>query len=982
VVESKTEPMNSSPWSRGRARNTPGGCRNALTLGTAIGALFCMGYSRGAYATCNPTTGTVLCSGTVTSTQNITGPAVVTTSPGFSVDTTVAGGSGGVGIRLGNTGDLSFTDLNGSLIRGVTGVLGANYNTGSLSVSVSGIVQGVGNPASSVGIRVFNNKEDNVGSLSVTTSSASRVSGDSNGIDARQYSKGDLGVTVNGDLTGVSDDGLFAKLGGKLGGSGLSPTGNLTVTIGPDSNVVGSKNTYEGSLVGGVRSGIYAAHYGIGALTVTTGQNSSVKGAASGIQAEHRGRGDIKITTGTGSEVIGKGNGITVRQLAAGDLSVTVSGDVKGGGYYGIYTNAGYFGKLSSGNLTVTVSDAVNVSGATGIFSRLFGPGDLSITTSSDSVVSGTSSAIRATNFYGGGLSVVANGVVSGGIYGAINTAAYESVTHNITVGGTGEVLADSSNLAIRARGEAVTVSNSGIVDGYVDLTDENDMFLNNGGGTWFTAGLTSTFGFGVADRFDNAGLVIAAVDDGADELTKLNDLELFTNKAGGIVRLADGGAGDVFYVPGDFAADGGLVELDVEVGDDDSPADLLRVGGNVTLAGTTPTGLLISPVGGGTGAKTTTGIKVVDVVRGTSTPGAFVLANSAPLEVGAFVYDLSLGGCAGELDQSWYLCSTDEVGTVATLLESMPNILLNAFARPVSLDERIGKRIYGPNEGSEPADDTSPLRRGPWARAWGDWVDVTPGTSTAGSSWEGNNWGLQAGIDFPLISRPAGEVVMGANIQYTAAEADTQNDAGTGKISTDGFGIGATLTWYGTNGLYVDTQATAYWTSTDAQSAGSGVVLNEHDANVFMLSGEVGKQILLGGGIAVVPQAQLSWGSVDEENFTDELENAIAFGNADNLIGRAGISIERNIMGDTLPKGTAYAFGNILHDFSGETSVVVAGTELTQSGAGTWGELGGGFTLPAGESLNVFAQVSYRHGLWDVEGNSLSASGGLRVNW
>lgn len=977
MVEGRPELRNSSHRSRDRARNTPGGCRNALTLGTAIGALFCMGYSRGAYASCNPTTGTVLCSGTVTSTQNITGPAVVTTSPGFSVDTTAAGGSGGVAISLKDKGDLSFTDLNGALIRGVTGVFGANYYTGSLSVSVSGIVEGVGDSVSSAGIRVFNFNTDNVGSLSVTTGPASWVSGDSKGIDARQYSKGDLGVTVNGAVTGVNDDGIFAR----LGRDGLSPAGNLTITIGPNGEVLGSKNTYEGSPYGGVRSGIYADHYGIGALTITTGQNSSVKGAASGIQAEHRGVGDIKITTGIGSEVIGKGNGITAKQFGSGALSVTVAGDVKGGSN-GIDTEAGQFGKLSSENLTVTVSDGGNVSGANGIFSRLYGSGDLSITTSSDSVVSGSSSAIRASQAYGG-LSVVANGVVRGGLYGAINTYAYQSVTHNITVGGTGEVLADSSSLAIRAGGVAVTVSNSGIVNGYVELTGKSDMFYNNGRGTWLTADLTSQFGGGGydSDRFDNAGLVVAAVDDGADERTELNDLELFTNRAGGIVRLADGGAGDVFYVTGDFAADGGLVELDVEVGDDDSPADLLRVGGNVTLAGTTPTGLLISPVGGGTGAKTTTGIKVVDV-GGTSTPGAFVLANSAPLEVGAFVYDLSLGGCAGELDQNWYICSTGEVGTVATLLESMPNILLNAFARPVSLDERLGKRVYGSADGSEPADDTSPLRWGPWARAWGDWSDVTPGTSTAQSSWEGNSWGLQAGIDFPLISRPAGEVVMGANIQYAAAEADTQNDAGTGKISTDGFGLGATLTWYGTNGLYVDTQATAYWTSTDAQSAGSGVVLNEHDANVFMLSGEVGKRISLASGIAVVPQAQLTWGSVDEENFTDALGNVIAFGNADNLIGRAGVSIERAFMGTTLPKGTAYAFGNILHDFSGDTSVVVAGTELTQSGAGTWGELGGGFTLPAGDSLNIFAQVSYRHGLWDVEGNALSASGGLRLNW
>jgi fibronectin-binding autotransporter adhesin len=304
-----------------------------------------------------------------------------------------------------------------------------------------------------------------------------------------------------------------------------------------------------------------------------------------------------------------------------------------------------------------------------------------------------------------------------------------------------------------------------------------------------------------------------------------------------------------------------------------------------------------------------------------------------------------------------------------------MPGILLNTFARSESLEERIGQRTYGVG-GVQPVADLARRIWGTWIRGWGDFADIRPGTSTAGSSWDAANWGLQAGFDTPLGDHPGGELILGVNFRYAQTDADIVNLAGTGRIEAEGYGFGSTLTWFGHDGLYVDTQATVHWVSTDAWSSGAGVLLDGRDDTVFALSGEVGKRFLLDDGLALVPQVQLTWGTLGDDSFTDALGNVVAFGDTDSLIGRAGLAVERSFTGATGRDGKIYAFGNILHDLAGDKSVTVAGTELAQSGAGTWGEIGGGFSLPASDALSVFAQASYRHALSGVDGDGASVSG------
>lgn len=161
----------------------------------------------------------------------------------------------------------------------------------------------------------------------------------------------------------------------------------------------------------------------------------------------------------------------------------------------------------------------------------------------------------------------------------------------------------------------------------------------------------------------------------------------------------------------------GGTLVIDTVLGDDSSLTDLLVINGNAS--GTTR--LQVNVVGGA-GAQTVQGIKVVQV-NGTSTNTAFTLANVAPLEAGAFVYALAFRDPGNIGDQNWYLRSTGAVGSVGSLYESAPGVLLS-FADLPTLDQRVGQHQWW---GRDAAVGALQPTEGGWVRALGDTSTVTP---------------------------------------------------------------------------------------------------------------------------------------------------------------------------------------------------------------------------------------------------------------
>ena len=135
----------------------------------------------------------------------------------------------------------------------------------------------------------------------------------------------------------------------------------------------------------------------------------------------------------------------------------------------------------------------------------------------------------------------------SGAIFADV-TAIYALGMTATTIVNTGSIGA-LSDRAIDTVGASTTIVNrsGGVITGFVDLTDNPDLFLNQKGGVFETK-LVSEFGGG-NDLFQNqaGGTVQAATNGNAAETSSFVNLERFDNA--GLISLVDGGAGDVFRI-------------------------------------------------------------------------------------------------------------------------------------------------------------------------------------------------------------------------------------------------------------------------------------------------------------------------------------------------------------------------------------------------------------------------------------------------
>lgn len=894
------------------------------------------------------------------------------------------------GINAQNSGtDLIITANN--VTGGTYGIYADNDGSGALSITSTGTVTGTAED----GIYASNSTAGT--DLTIVVNA---VTGGADGIDARQYGTGDLSVTANGSVT--AEDGAAIR-------AFHEGSGDLSVTS------FGALTARETDANPNYTNGIFVEHLGTGALTVTsngtidategddgidtehvgTGDqvitvNAEITADDQAVNADHDGSGDLRITVN--ADLIADDEGIDVQRLpessgASGDTVLVVSGDITSRTDNGFEIDHGE-GYEIDGLVDINVTGAI-VAGEDGIDIDSRASGTTSVVVND---VTGGEDGISVDNDGSGALSITANGTVTGESGDGIDAynASSEDLTIIINRGGSVSTSGtDDNDWAIEANAPngAIIVNNFGTVTGRVNLSNSNT-FTNSG--TWDLANTTSNFNATGNSLVVNQGLIIAASDSATEEWPWLNNLDTFRNEAGGTIRLTDGATGDVFRIgnsqpqppaTADFVANGGTVELDVVLGGDGSATDRLDISGDVILD-SGPTALAFTPVGGGTGGTTDTGIEVV-TVGGSSEAGAFVLA--APVEVGALAYDLSLGDCTDQADQNWYLCNSGTVSSTGAVFEAMPGVILNTFGRTETLQQRLGARITGmPTTVSSRGTGDALVNQsvGPWVRTWGDFTDITPDQSSAGVSWQSDSWGFEAGIGTMLGEPAGGDLIAGVTLRYGSTFAQLDSVNGTGSIEANGFGIGASLTWFGTNGFYVDANGAVDFVSIDAKSQGGGTLLDGHDDEVYSASIEIGQRIALAGGTTIVPQAQLSWGRMGSGQLTDELGNLVSLGDRETLTSRIGMTVEWDLAETELGAGQIYGFGNVLHDLSGSRTVTVAGTDVTQSGAGDWVELGGGFSLQPTETTNLFGQISYREAFDGVSGDAVAVSAGLRMQW
>ncbi|WP_421591349.1 autotransporter outer membrane beta-barrel domain-containing protein [Shinella sp. M27] len=424
------------------------------------------------------------------------------------------------------------------------------------------------------------------------------------------------------------------------------------------------------------------------------------------------------------------------------------------------------------------------------------------------------------------------------------------------------------------------------------------------------------------------------------------------TNFAGG--TIAPGDSIGMLTVAGDYVGSGGTLEIETVLGDDRSATDKLIVTGDTS--GNTNVQVINLA---GVGAQTVEGIKIIDVA-GVS-DGSFTLLGNYVFEgdqaviAGAYAYRLYQGGESTPTDGDWYLRSV--LNSETPLYQPLTPIyevyadVLQSFNELDTLQQRLGNRSWSSGAAvANSAFDAENAGSGMWGRILGRHASIDPRKSTTGANYDVDIWQLQGGADGELYSGGAGDLVGGFSARYGTISADVSSTFGDGSITSTGFGLDGSMTWYGKSGLYLDAQANATWYDSDLSSSTVGTgLISGNDGFGYALGLEAGQQIALGTNWSVTPQAQLTYSRIDYNDFTDTFGGAVSLKDAHKLRGRLGISADyenswADISGQTR-RLHAYGIANLYYDLQSNSDVRVSGVKFTTERAPLWGGLGLGGT-------------------------------------
>ncbi|MBB3441044.1 autotransporter outer membrane beta-barrel domain-containing protein [Rhizobium sp. BK379] len=808
---------------------------------------------------------------------------------------------------------------------------------------------------------------------------------------------GSATITLTGNIAGTIAALPNATKPISINTNGFTMTGLQMIT----SN--GNTLTLSGTIVGNIaQRGFW---YNSGTLTSTLVNNGSITGGADGSSTTSSGVAyagpGIFINNGTvkGGSSSGAGSGGEgINALRA--LAVTNNGLIQGGnsvsGSGGTGVNLGQLATAASpASLTNNGTIRGGNGGAGGGVGVRLGVG-ATYFENNGTIVGGNNAAgiivqtpsallINSGTIQAGAGGSNAISVVAGAT--TLELHAGSNIIGNV-VGGAG---VDTFRLG-GAGTDSFDVSKIGAAAQYQNF----DRFEKTGTGTWLLTGNGSA----TTDWTISDGTLLIG-----DHTTPTSVIGDITNAgtlggSGTIIgdvassgTVAPGNSIGTLTIAGNYTGNGGTLAIESVLGGDASPADRLVVTGNT--AGTT--NVRVTNLGGG-GAQTVEGIKIVDV-GGTSAGsfsllGDYVFQGDQAVVGGAYAYRLYQNGIATPADGDWYLRSAliDPSGVAigpqyqpgVPLYEAYPQLLL-ALNGLSTLQQRIGDRYWTD-------DNKAASAKGPdnvWLRAEGMHASIEPDSSTTVDSYDYDLFKLEGALDGELYQDQSGRLIGGLTVHYGTISGDIDSFYGNGDIDTTGFGLGATLTWYGDNGFYVDAQSQATWYDTDLKSdLLDGAMESGSNGFGYALSLEAGRRFAASGPWSVTPQAQLIYSSVDFDTFNDRFGARVSLGDGDSLIGRLGVALDHEETMQRTDGQTAlakvYGIANLYGEFLDGTAVDVSGTGFESRNDPVWAGLtfGGSYTWND-ERYSLYGEVAAKSSLKDF-GDSYAFSGtaGLRVKW
>ena len=260
------------------------------------------------------------------------------------------------------------------------------------------------------------------------------------------------------------------------------------------------------------------------------------------------------------------------------------------------------------------------------------------------------------------------------------------------------------------------------------------------------------------------------------------------------------------------------------------------------------------------------------------------------------------------------------------------------------------------------------------WIKFNGQQLDRGEEESVTQTTYSQRITEVNAGVDFALENN----LTAGVNLRFATGATSISSSLGNSSISTEGFGVGGTLTWQGENGLYVDGQARYMSFSSDL----SGV--SDNNGQAVTTSVEVGREILMSGTTwSIVPQGQLTYSRADFDTFIGDFGETVTMGEGESLIGRLGVSVDSKWSGANGIENDLYGSFSLSKNFEPETSVDLAVINETAFGRSTGAEfievaLGGTYGLTNGSYL--YGNLNAAMAVSDADSTSFGASFGFRM--
>ncbi|MBB4839230.1 fibronectin-binding autotransporter adhesin [Sphingomonas kyeonggiensis] len=644
-------------------------------------------------------------------------------------------------------------------------------------------------------------------------------------------------------------------------------------------------------------------------------------------------------------------------QVAASGMQFTVGG----------YTVAGGAILLTGAQAVIRVGDGSTAgAGYTAtINAALTGASQLVKTDAGTLVLGGTNSYTGGTLITGGTVQIVSDanlGAASGGVTldgGTLATNATLASARNLVLQGAGTVST--------ATGTSFTLS--GLLSGAGNLTKAGAGTLVLGGTSTGYAGTTRVAAGTLAVTGALGGTVNV---DAAGRLEGTGTVGVVTNA--GTIAPGLSGVGTL-TLTGNYTGANGTLEIEAELGGDGARADRLVVGG--ATAGTT----LVKVTNlGGTGAPTVEGIKIVDVAGASNgvftLDGDYVFEGAPALIAGAYGYRLYQNGVSTPTDGDWYLRSSllSPVAPPATPLYQPGVPVYEAYGQTLAtlntigtMQERVGNRRW-----SAGSDGTS----GIWGRMESARSRPNAVQSTSLSGVNVDSWTVELGVDRTVSTRSDGStLVVGLLGGYGEARANIASPFGNGSIKTQGYSAGATLSWFGPEGFYVDSRAQFTWFDSKLKSTVLGKLADSNNGTGQAYSVEVGKRSPLSGSLSVTPQIQMAYSTVGFDRFTDPNGATISSRLGDSLKTRWGISLDRQDA-----RSHIYGVVNLSYEWLDGTVTEVSGTPIARSNERLWSELGLGGSVAVGR-VTLFSELSANTAIHDfAKSYSLKGVGGLRL--